>query len=133
MNNDLFNSNNEYHFGQAIKAFLEDQPGGVQEAARKLEYTLQSLYPIFRKADVNTAILRKLGEVYETNPFVSLNLYGEREGELKRVEEEMPAYKESELEAAKKKIAVLEAEKNGLDEQIKLLREMVDVLKQRDK
>jgi hypothetical protein len=133
MNSKLFNTNSDFHFGEAIKEFLESQPGGVHEAAKKLGYKVLSLYPIFRKADVNTALLRKLGEVYKTNPFISLNLYGNQEADVKLLQEEMPAYDQPELHSAMKIIAVLEAQKSGLEEQVKLLREMVDVLKERDK
>jgi hypothetical protein len=133
MDNFLLIMNNTFHFGQAIKSFLEDQPGGIPEAAKKLEYTHQSLYPIFRKADVNTSLLRKIGEVYGINPFKSLVEYWGEVSEVKQFLEEKATYNQSENESARRRIAVLEAEKNGLEEQVKLLREMVEVLKVRDK
>ncbi|WP_149241499.1 hypothetical protein [Dyadobacter sp. 32] len=119
------------HVGKAIRDFIEKQPDGIPGAAKKLDYTVQSLYPIFRKANVNTAFLQKIADAYGVNPLNFMTAYPEVEPELKKWSEDGPEYKSTDLEAARRRIAVLEAEKKGLEEQIKLLREMVDVLKSR--
>lgn len=111
---------NSYHIGQKIKEFLERQEGGVTQAAEKLDYTYSALFPIFRKEDVHTKLIRKISEVYG----VPMSYFLQEESS---VSDNLNNGTFSEYR--NNKIAVLEAEKRGLEKEIQLLREMVEILK----
>lgn len=111
---------NSIHIGNKIKEFLETQEEELTNAAEKLDITYTALFPIFKKEDVNTKLLRKLSEVYG----VPMSLFLTTSNNAK-------AYKmiEPSTDYGNSKIEVLEAEKRGLEKEIELLREMVEILK----
>ena len=131
MNNFLFDMDNEVHYGNRIKEFLESRDESLVVVAEKLGYNLESLYPIFKKPDLNTKILRKISEVYGVTTSRLLSKPYEMQSEIREFAEPPAEYGVKTLASLEKENAVLKAENRGLQEQIKLLREMVDVLKSR--
>ena len=119
----------EVHFGEKIKALVDTKDGTVNQAAKRLKYSVQALYGIFDKADVNTLLLKKVAKAYEVElvQFFRADYQSDTQGGV--TEDVRVNYQTVSKTSDEKKIAVLEAEKKGLEEQVKLLREMVDVLK----
>jgi hypothetical protein len=122
MNKKLFKTNNGPHFGNLIRELMEGKKGGVQLAAKKLDYALESLYPIFRKKDVNTSLLKKICEIYK----IDLGYF--LQGGVGNSDESWEAMDLDNLKL-QQRVEVLEAEKSGLEQQNKLLREMLEMYK----
>lgn len=123
---------NDIHFGGLIRELIEKKDGTVTGGAERLEYTVQALYAIFEKEDVNTGLLKKISTAYDLPITYFFSKYSETVGHL-HAGESRAAYGGDYKPDAVLRIAVLESEKKGLEEQVRLLREMVDVLKTRDK
>jgi transcriptional regulator with XRE-family HTH domain len=123
---------NNIHLGRVIKQLLEQNEVSFNAAAEKLDYTVQALYPIFEKEDVNTSLLKKLGNIYNVplsyffNPYLWVNRkssFADDEGVnqiASRVEDDV-------------RLTLLESENKNLKEQNELLREMLDMYKAKEK
>ena len=126
--------NNEIHFGRLLQKLLESQTDTLGEVAKKLGYSNpKALYPIFKKADLSTAVLKKACQLYDadmgyffSNGYLSVN-------QVRSFKDNDPVYSATAKALEENRIAVLESDKKGLEEQVKLLREMVEILKSRDK
>jgi len=85
----------------------------------------------FEKADVNTSLLEKFADAYEIELIQFFRVDYQSDTQAGVTEDVRVNYQAVSKSSDEKKIAVLEAEKKGLEEQVKLLREMVGVLKNR--
>ncbi len=128
-------------FGLKIKQLIDKHGETLEEAANRVGGSKSNLSKIVKKPDVNTALLREFGEAYGVGlayffkDFVQYNQVSTNTG-IQAVGEKIINY-----EATGKKegiTAKVDADKEILIErlkaaetEIKLLREMVDILKNR--
>ena len=125
--------NNDIHFGILIRELLEKKEGSMKAAAEKLEYNLESLYPIFKKRDVSTRLLKTICEKYDIDLTYFLGRSNNTIQLLKSLNDGNIELLVSEKLDLDKRVAVLESENNSLMEQMKLYREMVTMYKEQMK
>lgn len=122
---------NNVHLGHIIRQLIEQYDGGIQAGAERLGVTIQNLYAIFKKEDVNTALLKKISTAYNVplTYFFNSYLWVDKKSSIT----DNGAVK---LVAAAvqndTRLMVLEVENKSQKEQISLLREMVDMYKRQE-
>jgi len=123
----------EVNFGLRIRQLIKQRKMTIQDAADKMGYSRQGFTDVIDKEDVNTAILRKVCEVFEIDLdyFLGEGSFSVRQKGNANVAGHGNTYSgnnnTSGNEAAR--IELLESENQHLKKQIQLLEQMVEVLR----
>lgn len=123
----------ELNFGLRIRQLIKQRKMTIQDAADKMGYSRQGFTDVIDKEDVNTAILRKVCEVFEIDLdyFLGDSSFSVRQKGNANVAGHGNTYSgnnnTSGNEAAR--IELLESENQHLKKQIQLLEQMVEVLR----
>lgn len=120
--------NTNIHFGERIKYFLETNEISTNEAAKQLNYTVQSLYTIFDKVDVSTSVLKKVCKAFD----LSMSYFLNEEFVVDTPNQSRTEFLSAERADAEKIIAVLKTEKISLERENEYIKGMVEWLKQRE-
>lgn len=122
--------NNDIHFGTRIKSLADEY--GVDKAADKIGYSREALYPIFRKKDVSTKLLKKIADAFrmDISYFFQQDVISQT-GRINNIGDSKIKYSntsspDSSLLFEVESLRSLLASK---DSEIKTLREMIDLLK----
>lgn len=124
------------HFGLIIKQLIKANKTTITETALKMGYTRQGLTDVLEKEDVNTAVLKKVCEVFniEMAYFMSgnsssINQIGNSNNSQDGKNHYTSTVGENSSNVLQKEIEGLKREINSYKDQIKLQRELIDVLK----
>lgn len=128
-------------FGLKIKQLIDKHGETLEEAANRVGGSKSNLSKIVKKPDVNTALLREFGEAYGVGlayffkDFVQYNQVSTNTG-IQAVGEKIISYeatgkKEGMSNKADTEKEILIERLKAAETEIKLLREMVDILKNR--
>jgi hypothetical protein len=123
---------NNIHLGRVIKQLIDQNDGNLNVAAERLEYTVQALYPIFEKEDVNTSLLKKLSNIYNVPLSYFFNSYLWVNNKSPLPEGEGINYVASRVEEDVR-LTLLESENKNLREQNELLKEMLNMYRNESK
>lgn len=121
------------NFGLRIRQLIKERKLTIQDAADKMGYSRQGFTDVIDKEDVNTAILRKVCEVFEIDLdyFLGDSSFSVRQKGNANVAGHRNTYSRnnnaSGTEAAR--IELLETENLHLKKQVQLLEQMVEVLR----
>jgi transcriptional regulator with XRE-family HTH domain len=123
----------DLNFGLKIKQLIKKQNLTIEEAAETLGYTRQGFSTILKKEDINTAVLKKVCEVFNTDMsyFLTNNRYEvNQSGAFNVVGDAKNSYNKiglNEMTAAiDKELIVLKTENLGLRNQIEGLKNLVE-------
>ena len=113
------------HIGKKIKEAVKKSGMSVTEFAKKVNYSRRNVYSIFDKESVDTAILKKIGEVLQYDFFVdySASIHKHAQSQVA----DPPA------EYGQTRVQELEKEVKYLKEIIFLLKEQVSKLSKKKK
>lgn len=119
------------HIGKIIREQLEKKGMNKSEFARKLNTTPQNVYGIFKRQSIDTGLLQKISETLEINFFM---LYFSDKPKAGIVREPAKLYGGNAEDAElKKKILLLESRNSELEKEIGYLKEIIALLKQKNK
>jgi len=123
--------NEGFNFGQLIEEIVRKKGSDVETEAKRWGYSQNALYKIFKKEDVGTDILKKVSELYKVRIETLLGNINHTNmiGYANAMNDSTVHYNSTNTNTMRE----LEAKVDKLESENKLLREMVEILKSRDK
>ncbi|PCJ88717.1 MAG: hypothetical protein COA57_03180 [Flavobacteriales bacterium] len=107
------------HIGNKIRELVKEKGLAVTEFAKKINYSRRNAYVIFSRKSIDTAVLKKIGEVLEYDFFK----YYIKEDITSKAEEPAPKYN--------RQLKDYETKIEALSSEIKYLKEINDLLKEK--
>jgi len=125
------------HFGALIKDLVDSSGETKVESAKRLGYSKNNLFDIFKKEDVGTDVLKKVAAAYRVDIGYffadSIRQKGTNNAIGGAVSQYYNNTEESRVRILTTENDGLKAENKALREQIETLKELVQVLKERGK
>ena len=120
----------ETHFGLEIKKLIERRGETYEQSARRLPYSKTTIFNMTKKRDLSTKNLRVIAKAYsielsaffaETNTYTQTSKIKNRDGTTNSTQ--------SQNNEGTNKDDIKDERIRGLENEIKLLREMIEILK----
>lgn len=120
---------NNVHLGRVIRHLIQRNDDSISACAEKIEYSVQALYAIFEKEDVNTSLLKKLCVAYNIPLTYFFNSNMSRESKNRQSDQEKAINAIANTGNENMNLIILENENKSLREQNELLKEMLSMYK----
>ena len=110
------------HIGGKIKEAVKKSGMSVTEFAKKINYSRRNIYSIFEKESVDTAILKKIGDILEYDFFVDYSLNTKKQLHTQnQVADQQAVYGETKIQELMKEVEYLKEINSLLKAQVEKL------------